>query len=173
MPMKSLAKQSIFITTAVVLFSASLTPMATFADTPSSSTTSTSQTCTPPASTQPGVHQPVGADAKTYTYNCTTGLWQNSYYTFDPSTGITTPTYPIVYTYDPTSGQYDTTVWTYDAVTGQYDAVTESVSQPPAGADVVGAPIAVTAPASDSITNTGADSSNTLGNGTDNGSRHL
>jgi hypothetical protein len=165
MPMKSLAKQSLFITTVIVLFSSSLLPMASFAD--ATTPALNSQTCTPPVSTQPGVHEPIGADAKTYTYNCTTGLWQNNYYTFDPSTGITTATYPIVYTYNTTTGNYDTTVWTYDATTGSYVAVTESVTQPAAGANVVGGPAAKTDPSPSSISNTGAGSTNDLGNGSE------
>ena len=63
---------------------------------------SSSQTCTPPPA-QDGVNRPVGADAGTYTYDCTNGLWENGYYAFDPSTGLTTPTYSITYTYDPST----------------------------------------------------------------------
>jgi hypothetical protein len=169
MPMKSLAKQSFFITTAIVLFSSSFLPMASFADgaTPADVSNTNSQTCIPPASTQPGVHEPIGADSKTYTYNCTTGLWQNNYYTFDPSTGLTTATYPIVYTYNTSSGDYDTTVWTYDAATGAYVAVTESVTQPPSGSNVIGGPAAVADPSASTISNTGADSNNSLGDGSE------
>src|SRR5271155_3300396 len=93
---QSVLKRSSLATLAVLL--ASFMPLTAFVAADSST-----QTCTPPSGSA-GVHKPVGADASTYTYNCATGLWQNSYYTYDPSTGLTTPTYPVIYTYDPTNG---------------------------------------------------------------------
>jgi hypothetical protein len=130
-------------------------------------------TCTPP-SAQVGVNRPVGADAGTYTYDCTSGLWQNNYYTFDPNTDITTPTYAIVYTYNSGTGVYDYPDWIFNAPNNSYVEVTQSIAQPPTGADVVGAPVPVTLPSSsdpssNSITNTGPNSNNTI-NGTDGGS---
>ncbi len=159
MHIKSLAKHSLIVSTAFMLICSSLLPVVSYAD------NSSSQTCTPPANTQTGIHSPQGADAKTYTYNCTTGLWQNQYYTYDPSTGLVTPINPVVYTYDPTTGMYDYSIWTYDAPTSSYVAVSESISQPPTGADIVGGPVAPTpqSAGSDSISNTGPNSNNTIG----------
>lgn len=160
MHMKSLAKHSLIVSTAFMLICSSLLPVVSYAD------NSSSQTCTPPVNNQAGIHTPQGADAKTYTYNCSTGLWQNQYYTYDPSTGLTTPLNPVVYTYDPTTGMYDYSVWTYDAPTNTYVPVSESISQPPTGADIVGGPIAPAPqqPAgSDTISNTGPNSNNTIG----------
>jgi len=159
MPKASLFKRFTLSCLALVLASASL-PATLFAD---------SSTCTPPASNQPGVIRPVGADASTYTYDCTTGLWENGYYSFNPSTGVTTPTYQIVYTYNPSTGMYDTASWVYDAATGQYVSNTESVVVPPAGANVVGAPVVLqvaTDPSSggNSISGTGPNSNNNINN---------
>lgn len=127
-----------------------------------------SQNCTPPSGGV-GVNKPVGADADTYTYDCATGLWENPYYTFNPSDDVTTPTYAIVYTYDPTTGLYNYPDWIFDAPTNSYVEVTETTSTPPAGADVVGAPTPTpssssspTTPDSDTISNTGPGSSNTI-----------
>jgi hypothetical protein len=52
-------------------------------------------TTTPPASSpQAGPSAPTGADANTYTYNATTGLWENQFYTWDPVTHQTSPKTP-------------------------------------------------------------------------------
>ena len=125
-----------------------------------------SNTCTPPPA-QAGVNRPVGADAGTYTYDCDTGLWQNGYYTFNPSNDVVTPTYAVVYTYNPSTGSYDYPDWIFNAPSNSYVEVTQSTAQPPAGADVVGAPAPVTSPSSsdpgsDSISNTGPGSNNTI-----------
>ena len=166
----SLLKRGLLGTAAVIIAVVPSLSMVVSAD-------SSSQTCTPPPA-QVGVDQPVGADANTYTYNCTTGLWQNAYYTFDPSTGLATPTYGIVYTYDQTSGLYDYPDWIFDAPSNGYVEVTETMAQPPAGADVVGGPVVVTSTGSgsnntsngsggdgsSSISDTGAGSNNTINN---------
>jgi hypothetical protein len=156
----SLLKRGLLGTAAVIIAFVPSLSMVVSAD-------SGSQTCTPPPA-QVGVNRPVGADADTYTYNCTTGLWQNAYYTFDPSTGVATPTYSIVYTYAPTSSLYDYPDWIFDAPANSYVEVTETTAQPPTGADVVGAPAPVTTP--DSITNTGPNSNNTIDGSGDTGS---
>jgi hypothetical protein len=169
----SILKRSLITATALVLVGG-LIPVGVYADDPST------PTCTPPSGGA-GVHKPVGADASTYTYNCTTGLWQNDHFTYDPSTGLVTPTDPVVYTYNPVTGLYDTTVWVYDAPINDYTATTTPVAQPPAGANVVGGPAPVV-PASGpnngsndgtdgstgstdgtgGISNTGPDSNNSL-----------
>jgi len=130
-------------------------PGIALADTPTSTTPSATDAvpCTAPLSTQPGVHQPVGADAHTYTYNCATGLWENTYYTFDPATGIVSikPAYAPTYAYNSATGLYDTTTYVYNDPTGKYVPRTVSVAQPPAGAVItVPAPTPV-APQSASI----------------------
>jgi len=158
-------KRGLFVG-AVVILAGGLLPLPAFAD------SSSSQTCTPPPATQPGVTRPIGADANTYTYDCTTGLWENGYYSYNPATGVYAPTYPIVYTYDPTTGLYDTTVWVYNAPSKQYVATTQSVSTPPSGAAIVGGPApVVSTPSGSSISGTGPDSNNNIDtdNGTDSG----
>jgi hypothetical protein len=116
-------------------------------------------TCTPPPATQPGVHKPVGADAATYTYNCNTGMWENAHFTYNPANGQVTAKDPVVYTYNSATGMYDSTTWVYDAPHNTYDPITTSVTQPPAGANVVGGPVA---PASSTISDTGPGSNNTI-----------
>lgn len=126
--------------------------------------------CTPPdTSSQPGVHVPNGADAALYHYDCTSGMWVSQYYTFDPNTGNVTYNQPIYYTYNPRTGNYDYTVYIYSAPNGDYEPYSSSVSTPPAGAVVVGAP--TPQPSSDpsggsgsdpSISNTGDNSNNTI-----------
>ena len=134
----SKGRRSFIISLAVLLFAGiNFAPLAAFAD----------SDCAAPSSSQSGVHRPVGADAVTYSYNCTTGTWENAHYTYNPATGLTTPKDPAVYTYNPATGQYDTTTWVYNAPSGSYVARTQSVSQPPTGATVVGGP-APAAPAS-------------------------
>lgn len=152
-----------FLASSVILLAGGFTPTAIFADAASTAPA----TCAIPLPTGPGVHQPVGADAGAYTYNCDTGLWQSAYYTYNPNTGVVTPTYSIVYTYDPSTGRYDTTAWVFDAASGRYVTSTQSVAQPPAGADVVGGPtLAATSgtadPDSSSINGTGPGSNNTI-----------
>ena len=95
-------------------------------------------TCTPPSAV--GVNRPVGADAGTYTFDCTTGNWENSYYSYNPATRIITPLYTVVYTYNPTTSLYDYPDWIFNAPNNNYTEVTQSVAQPPSGADIVGAP---------------------------------
>ncbi|HVX24212.1 MAG TPA: hypothetical protein VG992_02615 [Candidatus Saccharimonadales bacterium] len=120
--------------------------------------------CTPPPDPGPGVHHPVGADAATFSYNCSTGLWENQYYTYDPATSTYSPAQPVTYTYNPATGQYDYITWVFNAPTGTYKSVTKSVKQPPTGATVVGAPAALSSPApgSESISNTGDNSNNSI-----------
>jgi hypothetical protein len=96
--------------------------------------------CAIPAPTGPGVHQPVGADAAAYTYDCNTGLYESSYYTFDPNTDTYTAIDPVVYTCDPTTNEYSYTTYVYSAAAAAYLPVTQTVSQPPAGATVVPCP---------------------------------
>lgn len=155
--------------------------------------------CTPPESSQPGVRRPVGADAALYHYDCDSGLWVSSRYTYNPATGRTAPNETPVYTYNSATGKYDTQTWIYSAPKGDYVLVNSAVDNPPAGAQVVGGPSAAassdasasgggTGAAADSggsgsggtnnISNTGTDSNNTIdstgnGNLTLNNDSHL
>lgn len=126
-----------------------------------SSSTSTAST---PANSSPskssatsGPTQPPGPDSKTYTKN-PDGTWSNSYYTWDPSTGQTKPNTPQTYSYNPSSGMWDTSQWYYSPEKGQYVENKVSVPNPPKNATLV-SPIA---PNQASISNTGPSSNNTV-----------
>jgi hypothetical protein len=133
----------------MIMLMASCLPVQVFAD-----------DCVPPASTQPGVHVPTGADAVAFIYNCGTGMWESAHYIYDPATRITTPKDAQVYVYNSASGLYDVQVWSWHTPTSTYKLVTLSVNQPPSGSTVVGGPSAPTA----SISDTGTDSNNVINN---------
>lgn len=96
------------------------------------------------SSTTTGPTSPTGADANTYTYNSSTGLWENTYYTWDPVTHMTSPKTPQTYSYNPSTGMWDTTQWIWDAPSQKYVPQTLSVANDP------------------SITNAGPNSTNTI-----------
>ena len=112
---------------------------ATTNTTPDNATTSSSTTPNPspptPSSQGPqsptGQTSPNGPDASTFTYNSTTGLWENAYYTWDPVTHVTTPKSQQTYSYNPKTGMWDTTDWVFDAAAGKYVANVKSVQKPP------------------------------------------
>jgi len=132
------------IYTAVTFAISFLFPVGVLADTPavapadsSSSPTSTVASATPPTtadasqpapSTSPaqsppvstGPNSPNGAGADTYTYNPTTGLWENQYYTWNPVTHQTQPKTPQDYSYNPATGMWDTTQYVYNPSSGTY-----------------------------------------------------
>lgn len=84
---------------------------------------------TSPSSTSPkGPSSPTGADSNTYTYNSTTGLWENAYYTWNPVTHQTQPKTPQNYSYNPATGMWDTTLWVFDAASHKYVPKTDSVA---------------------------------------------
>lgn len=144
-------------------------PLATYAADPPPSGETAAVVCTAPIIDRPGVHRPTGSDASTYVYNCSSNLWENAHYTFNPETNQATAKDPIVYTYNPATGMYDTTAWLFSAALNDYyKAVSIAVAQPPAGVTVIGAPASVTTntsnPGSNSITNTGPGSDNTITN---------
>jgi hypothetical protein len=116
-----------------------------------------------PVTYSTGVHQPNGADAAAYTYDCPSNLWISAHFTYNPATGLTTANDPVVYTYNPATGAYESTYWVYNTPTANYVARTLTVITPPAGATVIGAP-APAAPTDTSISNTGPDSSNNITN---------
>ncbi|HEU5004860.1 MAG TPA: hypothetical protein VFT49_02110 [Candidatus Saccharimonadales bacterium] len=107
---------------------------------------------------------PTGPDANTYTYNQSTGLWENQYYTWDPTTGKSTPKNPPTYSYNPATGMWDTTQWVYDPLAGKY--VPNVISSSPMAPDGMSAPVAAAATALAS--NTGAGSNNTTNSSTTN-----
>lgn len=122
-------------------------------ETPSTASTPI-PTQAPTGPTEPtGATQPTGAAANTYTYNNSTGLWENDQYTWDPTTQQSAPKEKSTYSYNPSTGMWDTTEWQYDAPSGKYVPNTVSRAQPPADA---------------LITTTGPDSSNTVNDNTDN-----
>jgi hypothetical protein len=76
----------------------------------------------PPAAPSTGPSSPTGAGSTSYTYNPSTGLWENGYYAWNPSTHQTSPLTPQSYSYNPSTGMWDTTQWVYDAPSGKYVA---------------------------------------------------
>lgn len=124
-----------------------------------------------PDSTSPaGPQSPPGAESDSYTYNESTGLWENSKYTWDPVTKQTSPKTTPTYSYNPSTGRWDTTEWVYDAPSGKYVPNIVSVTTPPEGALINEAssdtPAAKMSLATDdsmqSTSNTGPGSSNTV-----------
>ncbi len=103
-----------------------------------------------------GPQAPTGADANTYVYNPSSGLWENAYYTWDPITHQTTPKSPQDYSYNPATGMWDTTQWVYDAPSGTYVPNVKSIQAAPAAAQA------------NNITNTGPNSQNNINNSSNN-----
>ncbi len=119
------------------------------ATTPSNNASSSSTNTQPtPSQTQQGPTSPPGPDSKTYTYNQSTGLWENAYYTWDPVTHQTKPKTAPSYSYNPATGHWDTTQWIYDAPSQKYVPSTVSVNLTPTTAA--------------SISQTGPGSGNTI-----------
>ena len=107
-----------------------------------------------PTTTQ-GPTTPPGPSSKTYTFNAGTGLWENDYYTWNPTTGKTTPKTAPNYSYNPNTGMWDTTQWVYNAPSGKYIPNVVTTAAPPSGLN-------------GSITNTGPDSTNKINDGSTN-----
>ena len=79
-----------------------------------------------------GPVKPNGDASKTYTYNATTGQWENEFYVWDPIKHRTTPKNSLDYSYNPRTGKWDTTEWLYDVAAGKYIANVVSQDAPPA-----------------------------------------
>jgi hypothetical protein len=97
---------------------------------------------TPPT----GPQQPTGADANSYTYNDSTGLWENDKYTWDPATHQTSPKTTPTYSFNPETGMWDTTEWVFNAPTGTYVPNVISAALPPENAlavDAAGQPVSM------------------------------
>ncbi|HET7630069.1 MAG TPA: hypothetical protein VFK03_01725, partial [Candidatus Saccharimonadales bacterium] len=73
-----------------------------------------------------------------YSYDATTGLWQNGTYAWNPVTGQTTPLKSTDYSYNPETQHWDTNSYRYDSTAQKYVA-----NQPPAPA----APLVTQSPA--------------------------
>jgi hypothetical protein len=146
---------------------------------------SADDTCTPPASTQPGVHVPTGADAGTFTYQCTgayAGEWTNTYYIYNPATQTRTARYDPNYAYGCATGQWTMDQWDYVPARGAYtlDRVVPATAPnlptgcpaPTSAAGSASVPGSTAAAAPNaSISGTGAGSTNSVGTtGTLNGS---
>ena len=81
-----------------------------------------------------GPTSPTGADSKKYTRN-EDGTWTNGIYTWNPATQQTSPNTPQDYSYNPATGQWDTTEWVYYPESGKYvPNVVSSAVNPATGA---------------------------------------
>jgi hypothetical protein len=154
----------------ITFFMAFSFPMSALADAvsdPAAGGSSTDPTITPAPAPEPqaapapapepspGPTSPTGADANTYTYNPDTGLWENQYYTWNPTTHQTQPKTPQDYSYNPATGQWDTTQYVYDAPSGKYVPNVVSSSANPTSA-------LSTPSTNDATANTGPGSTNTI-----------
>jgi len=109
-----------------------------------------------------GPQKPTGADAGTYTFDPTTGLWSNGIYSWDPATGQSAPLTPTSYSYDPTTGHWNTTQWTYDPAAGKYTSTPTPLN--PAVAAALGLPTTPTGPQAMAAAVAAANSSPNGGN---------
>jgi hypothetical protein len=94
-----------------------------------------SSSCVPPSSGQNGngVRWPVGADAGTFTYQCTgayAGKWTNAYYVYDPVTGARSALYNPDYNYDCSTRTWTEAAWEYSPGAGAYQESRISASDP-------------------------------------------
>lgn len=139
-------------------------------------------TCVAPADSTygAGVHHPTGSEASAFTYSCATGLWTSPYYTYDPNTGATSPTYSPKYDYDCAAQKWYKTNYEYDPGAGSYYPSRTITSDPglptgcasnPAPAPAAATPASNPTSSSDSnssptITDSGPGSTNTATNNT-------
>jgi hypothetical protein len=79
---------------------------------------------------------PTGSSAHTFHYNDSTGLWENDYYTYNPSTKETVPKFTLEYACNPDTLKWDTKMWQYIASDDAYEQVPLSLSVLPDGATV-------------------------------------
>lgn len=135
--------------------------------TPSNTSDSTSQT-TGSCPAVDGTTAPTGSSAPTFKFDPNTCLWQNEYYSWSPVTKQYTPITPLVYTYDQTSGRWDSSQWQYNAAAGVYQQVDFSVITPPEGAITVGGPTPVTPDSTAPSPNSGGDPSTSSGSSNNN-----
>jgi hypothetical protein len=147
----------------LVLLLTGIAPAPVFADNAQPAVTQNSAAdasqSAPVASPANGTNGPTGSASGTYQYNGGTGLWENDYYTYDPSTHVTSPKSALEYTYNPSSGQWDTQVWQYNAAHGEYQLNTISVATPPSGAITHGSPVT---PSQTTVSSTAPDGSSSV-----------
>lgn len=107
-----------------------------------STVSATSPTCTPVSPASSGTTKPTGSSAHTYSYNQCTGLWENTHYTYNPSTRqyAPKPGSEPVYTCDKSTYTWKVTQWAYVASQGQYQQQTSNASSAPAGSGTCVAP---------------------------------
>src|SRR5690554_6549019 len=67
-----------------------------------------------------GARWPTGAAAHTFVYNQETGLYENQYYTYNPSTATYTPRYDDSYKYNDATGLLEADYWYYSPAKGAY-----------------------------------------------------
>lgn len=106
---------------------------------------------------QTGPSAPTGADSNTYKDNGD-GTWSNDHYTWDSSTKKTTPNKPQDYSYNPSTGRWDTTEYVYSPENGKYVPNTKSSATNPQAKAAAAADPAAAA----SISNTGPSSNNQI-----------
>jgi hypothetical protein len=124
--------------------------------------------CTPPSGGS-GVNYPSGADAGTYTYQCSgsyAGEWTNPYYVYNPSTGKTSPLYSPDYSYDCASGTWTMTHWDYSPASRSFVSSRIAPSAAPNLPTGCPAPAASTPAAPSSGGNSNASSSGGTGGST-------
>jgi hypothetical protein len=144
--------RSIFLSTALMFVAAISAPAATIAAAGTSGCATTS---------------PTGSWASTFTYDQTTGLYENQYYTWDPSTCLysTSPS-PQTFTYNWSTGLWDGSQWDYSPASNSWTLDPVSVTTPPDGATLITPPNPALQ-TQNTISNTGSGSDNSI-NGTNN-----
>lgn len=106
-----------------------------------------------------GSASPTGADSNTYKDNGD-GTWSNGQYTWNSGTQQTKPNTPQEYSYNPSTGRWDTTEWVYHPESGKYEPNVKSSATNPQAASGASASAA-------SINGTGPNSNNTINMGSD------
>lgn len=80
--------------------------------------------------------KPDGTDANKYTYNKSTGMWENGEYAWNPSTGQTKPLSSPDYSYNPETKAWDTPDWRFDGAQGKYVPNAVSLSPGSSGSEI-------------------------------------
>ncbi len=123
-----------------------------------------------PLASSPGTQSPTGASAFTYTYNPESGLYENAYYTWNPSNRQTTPRFEPEHILNQETKMWEVKQWVFAPAKGGYEyRVVQTYPQTPTLVQNEAA-ISNTGPdstnsikdANGSITNTGPSSSNTV-----------
>jgi hypothetical protein len=76
----------------------------------------------------PGPQEPTGPENTSYTYNPESGLWENQYYTWSPTTKLTSPKTERTYSYNPATDKWDNTQYIFAPESNSY--VPRTVSTP-------------------------------------------